>query len=66
MFSGNRLSSFQFDNQAIIDPQIGIVLAHHMPFVLDSDRLLLAYFNAQLFNLDAKSVLVHLFEKTGT
>jgi hypothetical protein len=41
MLLNQRLSSLKFDDHASIDPQIGVVLANNLTFIVDVDRFLL-------------------------
>src|SRR2546423_1874468 len=58
-----RLNRLQFNDNVIVNPQIGVILSHNFTLVRDVNGFLLLDSKSQLFKLNSKSVLVHFFEK---
>src|SRR6267143_3450476 len=58
-----RLNRFHFNDNLIVNPQIGVILSHNLTLVRDVDGFLLLDSKSQLFKLDSQGVLVDFFEK---
>ena len=65
MLLHQSLFGLYLDNNAVMNPQISVILADHLALILNVDRLLLFDSQSQLFKLDSQRILIDLFEKSS-
>ena len=57
-------SGFQLDDNSIVNPKIGVILANYLTIIRDADWLLLFDSESCFLKFDAQRVLINLFEES--
>ncbi len=59
-----RSDGFYLNDDSILNPQVSVIIAHNLAFIVDLDRFLLLDLQALFGQFDPQRVFIHFFQET--